>query len=113
MAVPRDGRIMTDEFRQGCIDSSYIQLAPMSGGLVETDHRVDRAINAAPFQYLNAEIRPQDPFDFARRARVRAGVGQPITPYSRYLPRRDVVDRPLTDHGMRPVLPYPGTGNGR
>lgn len=94
-------RSMTDEFRQGCIDSSYIQLAPNVGGLVETDWRVDRAVNQMPFQYLNAEIRPQDPFDFARRHRA----GQPIEPYTAYLPRRDVVDRPLTDHGTRAVMP--------
>lgn len=99
MATPNDGRSMTDEFRQGCIDSSYIQLAPDTGGLVEMDWRVDRAVNAAPFQYLNAEIKPQDPFDFGRRYRP-----VDVSPYSRYLPRRDVVDRPLTDHGTRPVM---------
>jgi hypothetical protein len=100
MAYPTDGRSMTDEFRQGCIDSTYIQIAPNMGGVVEMDWRVDRAVNTAPFQYLNAEIKPQDPFDFARRHRV----GEPIEPYSRYLPRRDVVDRPLTDKGLTPRL---------
>jgi hypothetical protein len=100
MARPADGRSMTDEFRQGCIDNSYIQIAPNIGGVVEMDWRVDRAVNTAPFQYMNAEIRPQDPHDFARRHRV----GQDIEPYSAYLPRRDVVDRPLTDHGSRPVV---------
>jgi hypothetical protein len=89
---------MTDDFRQGCIDSSYIQIAPNVGGIVEMEWRVDRAVNTMPFQYLNAEIRPQDPFDFARRHRA----GEAIEPYSAYLPRRDVVDRPLTDKGSTP-----------
>jgi hypothetical protein len=102
MAYPVDGRSMTDEFRQGCIDNTYIQIAPNIGGLVEMDWRVDRAVNAAPFQYLNAEITPQDPFDFARRHRS-GRTGEDIEPYSRYLPRRDVVDRPLTDHGGTPL----------
>lgn len=100
MAIPQDGRNMTDEFRQGCIDNSYVQIAPNVGGVVEMDWRVDRAVNAAPFQYLNAEIKPQDSMDFARRHRV----GQDTSPYSRYLPRRDAVDRPLTDKGTAPVL---------
>jgi hypothetical protein len=92
MAIPRDGRNQVDEFRQGCIDSSYIQLAPNIGGLVEMDYRVDRAVNAAPFQYLNAEIKPQDPFDYGRRGRSAV---VDVKSYSRYLPRRDIVDRPL------------------
>lgn len=95
MAIPSDGRSMVDEFRQGCIDSTYIQLAPNVGGLVEMDHRVDRAVNAAPFQYLNAEIKTQDPFDYGRRAARPVDV----EPYSRYLPRRDIVDRPLVERG--------------
>jgi len=103
MARPNDGRSMTDEFRQGCIDNTYIQIAPGVGGLVEMDWRVDRAVNTMPFQYLNAEIRPQDPFDFVRRHHA----GTDIEPYSAYLPRRDVVDRPLTDHGPR-VMPMEG-----
>lgn len=98
MGRPNDGRSPTDEFRQGCIDNSYIQIAPNVGGLVEMDWRVDRAVNTAPFQYMNAEIRPQDPFDFARRLRQVTDV----EPWSAYLPRRDVVDRPLTDKGLTP-----------
>jgi hypothetical protein len=93
-------RSMTNEFLQGCIDRTYIQVAPDVGGLVEMDWRVDRAVNGAPFQYLNAEIHMEDPFEAARRHRV----GMAIEPYSAYLPRRDVVDRPLTDKGLRPVL---------
>lgn len=92
-------RSMTAEFRQGCIDNTYIQVAPNMGGVVEMGWRIDRAVNGAPFQYLNAEIRPQDPFDFARTLRA----GMAIEPYSAYLPRRDMVDRPLTDHGDAPV----------
>lgn len=100
MARANDGRSPTDEFRQGCIDRTYIQIAPDVGGIVEMDWRVDRAVNTMPFQYLNAEIKPQDPMDFARRHHA----GRDIEPYSAYLPRRDIVDRPLTDKGLRPVL---------
>lgn len=100
MAQARD-RSMTDEFRQGCVDSTYIQIAPGVGGLVEMDWRIDRAVNGMPFQYLNAEIHMEDPFENARRHRLAQ---RSIEPYSAYLPRRDVVDRPLTDKGLRPVL---------
>jgi hypothetical protein len=79
------------EFSQGCVDRSYIQLAPDRGGLVETAGPVDRAINWAPFQYMNVEVRGRDPFDIARAHRL----GQPVENYSRYLPRRDMVMRPL------------------
>lgn len=82
---------MTEEFQQGCIDNSYIQLAPNVGGLVELSGRIDRAANTMPWSYLNAELRPMDPFAVAR-AHV---AGRPIEPYSRYLPRRDIVERPL------------------
>ena len=85
-------RSMTDEFRQGCIDNTYIQLAPGVGGIVETAGRVDRAINQMPWQYLNVEVHGMDPFDLARMHRA----GQPIEPYSRYVPRRDIVMRPMT-----------------
>ena len=94
-------RSMTDEFRQGCIDNTYIQVAPGVGGLVEMDWRIDRAVNGAPMQYMNAEIHMEDPFEAARRRRLHQ---QSIEPYSAYLPRRDMVDRPLTDKGLRPVL---------
>jgi len=93
-------RSMTAEFRQGCIDNTYIQIAPGVGGIVEMGWRIDKAVNSAPFQYLNAEIKPRDPFEFARQLKA----GMPIEPFSAYLPRRDVVDRPLTDHGDRPVM---------
>jgi len=83
---------MNAEFRQGCIDRSYIQLAPDVGGLVETAGRVDRAINQAPWQYMNVEVHGLDPFDLARVHRA----GRPIEPYSRYVPRRDIVQRPFS-----------------
>ena len=82
------------EFLQGSIDNTYIQLAPNVGGLVETENRVDRAINQAPFQYLNVEVHGGDPFAEARAH--RAMVQGPVTPYSRYVPRRDIVTRPMT-----------------
>lgn len=82
-------RSMTAEFRQGCIDSSYIQLAPNVGGLVETAGRVDKAINWAWPSYLNAEVHGRDPFDLARAHRL----GQPVERFSHYSPRRDRVGR--------------------
>ena len=85
-------RSMLVDFQQGCIDNSYIQLAPNVGGIVEMENRVDRAINQAPWQYLNVEIHGQDAFAEARRHRL----GRPVTPYSRYVPRRDIVSRPMT-----------------
>ena len=90
-------RSMVDEFRQGCIDNSYIQLAPGVGGLVETAGRVDRALNQMPYQYLNVELHGMDPFDLARLHR-RA---RPIEPHSRYVPRRDVVMRPFNQEPIR------------
>ena len=84
-------RSMVSEFRQGCIDRSYIQIAPDVGGLVETTGRVDRAINQAPWQYLNVEVHGLDPFDLARMHRS----GRPIETTTRYVPRRDIVERPF------------------
>jgi len=83
-------RSMVAEFRQGCIDNSYIQLAPNMGGLVETMGRVDRALKQAPFQYLNVEVHGMDPFDLSRMHRLAQ---RPIEPHSRYVPRRDSVSR--------------------
>jgi hypothetical protein len=82
-------RSMEAEFRQGCIDNSYIQIAPGVGGLVEMQGRVDRAINQMPYQYLNVEVKGMDPFDIARVHRS----GIPLTSHSRYVPRRDPVGR--------------------
>ena len=82
-------RSMVAEFRQGCIDNSYIQIAPGVGGLVEMAGRVDRAINQMPYQYLNAEVKGMDPFDMARIHRSSI----PMQPHSRYVPRRDPVGR--------------------
>lgn len=81
-------RSMHEEFLQGTIDNSYIQLAPNVGGLVETAWRVDRAINQCPYQYMNCEVRGLNPMDTARVHREQA-----IEPYSRYLPRRQPVQR--------------------
>lgn len=80
-------RDMTAEFRQGCVDSSYIQLAPNVGGLVETAWRIDRAVNQLPNQFASAEVRGLDPFDTARMHRT----ARPVEPYSRYLPTRVTV----------------------
>jgi hypothetical protein len=82
-------RSMVAEFRQGCIDNSYIQLAPGVGGLVEMTGRVDRAINQMPYQYMNVEVKGLDPFDLARVHRASI----PLQPHSRYVPRRDRVGR--------------------
>jgi hypothetical protein len=81
---------MVAEFRQGCIDNSYVQIAPGVGGLVETTWRVDRALHQMPFQYLNVEVKGMDPFDTARMHRLTQ---RPIEPHTRYVPRRDRVSR--------------------
>lgn len=86
MAQARD-RIMGAEFLQGSIDNTYIQLTPNRGGLVELTFPLDRAMNAAPYQYLNVEVRPLDPFATAREHRA----ARPVESISRYRPRRDNV----------------------
>ena len=87
-AVDRD---MDEEFRQGTIDNSYIQIAPNRGGMVEMADPIDRALNWAPYQYLNVEVHGLDPWAVARQHRA----ARPVEPLSRYVPRRDRVGRPL------------------
>ena len=84
-------RSMTEEFQQGSIDNSYIQIAPNRGGLVELAAPIDRALNWVPTQYLNVEVRGMDPWAVARAHRA----ARPVEPLSRYVPRRDRVGRTL------------------